>query len=58
MSNLAWCNLNSKGDILKLHDKSPNPKCNCQKQITFTPKQYMLEDVGFKNTMKYNEKNF
>ena len=29
-----------------------NPKCNCEKQITFTPKQYMLEGNGFKNTMK------
>ena len=29
-----------------------NPKCNCQKQITFTTKQYMLEGNGFKNTMK------
>ena len=52
MSNSAWCDLNSKGDILKLHDKCPNPKCNCQKIITFTPKQYMLEGNGFKNTIK------
>ena len=29
-----------------------NPKCNCQKQITFTPKQFQLEGNGFKNTMK------
>ena len=28
------------------------PKCNCQKQITFTRKQYMLEGNGFKNTIK------
>ena len=28
------------------------PKCNCQKQITFTPKQYMLEGNGFRDTMK------
>ena len=27
MSNPAWTDLNSKGDILKLHDKVPNPKC-------------------------------
>ena len=33
-------------------DMCHNPKCNCQKQITFTPKQYMLEGNGFKNTMK------
>ena len=48
MSNNAWCDLSSKGDILKLHDKWPNPKCNCQKLITFTPHQYMLEVGSFK----------
>ena len=52
MSNSALCDLNSKGDILKLLDKCTNPKCNCQKQTTFTPKQFMLEGNGFKNTMK------
>ena len=51
MSNSAWCDLNSKGNILKLHDKCHNPKCNCQKLITFTPHQHMLEGNGFKNTM-------
>ena len=43
MSNSAWCDKNSKGKILKLQDKCPNPKCNCPKIITFTPHQYMLE---------------
>ena len=43
MSNSAGTDLNSKGNILKLHDKCPNPKCGCQKKITFTPHQYMLE---------------
>ena len=43
MSNSAWCDLYSKGNIVKLHEKCPNPKCNCQKMITFTPHQYMLE---------------
>ena len=52
MSISAWCDLNSMGDILKLHDKCPNPKCNCQKQITFSPNQFQLEGAGFKNTMK------
>ena len=37
MSISAWTDLNSKGNILKLHDKCPNPKCGCQKIITFTP---------------------
>ena len=39
MSNSAWFDLNSKGNILKLHNKCPNPKCNCQKMITFTTHQ-------------------
>ena len=39
MSNSAWAESNSKGNILKLHDKCPNPKCGCQKIITFTPHQ-------------------
>ena len=30
MSNSAWCDQNSKGAILKLHDKCPNSKCICQ----------------------------
>ena len=42
MSNSAWCDLNNKGDIIKLHDKCPKPKCNCQKIITFTPHQNMF----------------
>ena len=52
MSNSAWCGLNSKGDILKLHDKCPNPKCNCQKIITFTPHQYMLEGGSIKSKLQ------
>ena len=34
-----------------------NPKCKCQKQITFTPNQFELEGAGFKNTMKKNLKD-
>ena len=52
MSNSAWCDLNSKGDILKLHDKCPNPKRNCQKIITFTPHQYMLECCSLKSKLQ------
>ena len=52
MSSSAWTDLNSQGNILKLHDKCPNPKCNCQKIITFTPHQFQLEGAGFKNAMK------
>ena len=50
MSN--WCNLNRNFTVLKVHDLCHNPKCNCQKQFTFTPKQYMLEGDGFRNTME------
>ena len=52
MSNSAWCDLNSKGFILKLHDKCPNLKCGCQKIITFTPHQYMLEGGSIKSKLQ------
>ena len=34
------------------HDKSPNPKCNCQKTITFTPHRYMLEGGSNKSKLQ------
>ena len=52
MSNSAWCDLNRNCTVLKLHDVCHNPKCKCQKQITFSPNQFQLEGAGFKNTMK------
>ena len=52
MSNSVWCDLNKNYNVLELHDMCHNPDCNCQKQITFTPKQYMLEGAALKNTMK------
>ena len=52
MSNNAWCDLNSQGNILKLHDKCPNPKCIRQKIITFTPHQYMLEGGSIKSKLQ------
>ena len=52
MSNSAWCDLNKKYTVLKLHDMCHNDKCNCQKMITFSPNQFQLEGAGFKNTMK------
>ena len=55
ISSSAWCDLNKDCNILDLHDKSPNPKCNCQKIITFTPNQYMLEGGSIKRKL---EKNF
>ena len=56
MSNSARTDLNSKSNILKLHDKCPNPKCGCQKIITFTPHQYMLEGGSTKSELQKNFK--
>ena len=50
MSNSAWCDLNSQGDTLKLHDKCA--QCNSQKLITFTPRQYMLEGGSIQNKLQ------
>ena len=54
MTNSALCDLNSKSDKLKLHSRCHNPKCNFQKQITFTPKQLQLEGNGLKITLRKN----
>ena len=54
MSSSAWCDLNKICTVLKLHDMCHNPKCKCQKQITFSPKQFQLDGAGFKLN---NEKN-
>ena len=40
MGNSAWCDLNKNCTVLNLHDMCHNPKCKCQKQITFTLKNY------------------
>ena len=29
LSNSAWCDLNEKCTVLKLHDMCHSPKCNC-----------------------------
>ena len=55
LSKSAWCDLNSKCDISKLHDKCSNPKCNCQKITNFTPCQYMLEGGSIKKRRKISE---
>ena len=52
MSISAWCDLKKNCTNLKLHDMCHNPKCVCQKQITFTPKHFQLQGSGLKNTMK------
>ena len=51
-SDSAWCDLNSKNKMLKLHAKCPNPECNCQKIIAFTPNQYMLEGGSLKSKLE------
>ena len=38
--------------LLKLHDMCHNPKCKCQKQITFSPKQFQLEGGSIKSKLK------
>ena len=48
-SNSAWCDLNKNCTVSKLHDVCHNPKCNCQKQITFTPKHCQLEGGSIKS---------
>ena len=48
MSNSAWFDLNKECTVLKVHDMCYNTKCNCQKQITFTPKQFQLEGGSIK----------
>ena len=54
MSNIDWCDINSKGDILILRDLCHNPKCNCQKQNTFTPRPFQLEGNDFKENYDKN----
>ena len=57
MSSSAWFDLNSKVNILKLNDKCPNPKGKCQKTITFTPYQYMLESGSVKSKLQNFQRN-
>ena len=50
--NSPWCDLNKHCTVLKLHDMCHNPKCKCQKQITFTPKQFQLEGGSIKSKLQ------
>ena len=52
MSNSVWCDLNKNCTVLKLHDFCHNPKCRCQKQITFSPNQFQLEGGSIKSKVK------
>ena len=51
MSN-ACCDLRFKRDIFKLHDLWHNPRYKCQKQITFTPRQFQMEGGPIENKLK------
>ena len=50
---IAWCDLNIL-NLSRLQDYCPNPKCKCQKQITFTRKQFQIEGAGFRKRTKKN----
>ena len=52
MLNTARCDLNKNCIVLKLHDMCHNPKRRCQKQITFTSHQYMLEGGSIKSKLQ------
>ena len=52
MSKSAWYDLNKNCTVLKLHDISHTHKCNCQKQITFTPRQFHFEGGSIKSKLK------
>ena len=52
MSNSPWCDLNKDCTDIKIHDMCHNPRCNCQKQITFAPKQYVLEGGSIKSKLQ------
>ena len=53
MSNSASFDLNKDCALLKFYDMCHNPKCNYQKQITFTPGQFQLEGGSIKCKLKY-----
>ena len=52
MSNSALCDLNKNCTVLKFYDMCHNPTCKCQKQITFTPKQFQLEGGSIKSNLQ------
>ena len=52
MSTSAWCDLKKNCTVLKLHDMCHNPKCKCQKQIIFIPKQFPLEGGSIKSKLQ------
>ena len=54
MSNSAWCYLKEDCTVLNLHDMCHNPKCICQKQILFTPRQFQIEGGSIRSKLQKN----
>ena len=52
MSKSAWCDLNNKVDLLKIHDRCPNNKYSCQKLITSSAKHFQTEGSVFKSNLQ------
>ena len=52
ISKTAWIDLNSKWDILNLHDLCGKDVCKYPKTICYTPKQFEMEGAGFKKKRK------
>ena len=52
MSNSAWCDLKKNCTVLKIQAMCHNPKCYCQKQVTFTTKQFQLEGGPIKSKLQ------
>ena len=52
INTVQLCQISTqKWNTLELHKKCPISKCNCQKQVFFTPNQFQLEGARFKKKM-------
>ena len=56
ITNSAWRDLNKDSTVLNLHDMCHNPKFNCQKQKTFTPRLFHVEGGSIKRKLQNNFK--
>ena len=52
MSTSDWCDLNKDCAVFKLLDMCHNPKCICQKQITFTAKQFQHDGGSIRSKLQ------
>ena len=52
MSSSAWFGSIKNCTVLKSHDICHNPKCICQKHITFTPRQFQLQGGSIKSKLQ------